>query len=125
MTEYINPYITGDSLGENNLAFIGRKDIFRAISGILTDGQKNSIVLYGQRRIGKTSILRHIKKSFPQKGVYIPVYIDFQKKVGLPLDKLVQRLAEKIAFTLGEETPNLGSIPEKTFEEDWLPGYPL
>ena len=52
MTLPINPYVAGNPVGDSP-AFVGRADVLRR-------AQDNAIVLYGQRRIGKTSILQHL-----------------------------------------------------------------
>ncbi|NEQ69392.1 MAG: ATP-binding protein [Symploca sp. SIO2D2] len=54
-----NPYIIGDPV-EGNL-FVGREDIIRQLEELwLTNHQVQSVVIYGHRRMGKTSILRNI-----------------------------------------------------------------
>ncbi|NEQ69501.1 MAG: ATP-binding protein [Symploca sp. SIO2D2] len=54
-----NPYTIGDPV-EGNL-FIGREDIMRQLEELwLTNYQVQSVVIYGHRRMGKTSILRNI-----------------------------------------------------------------
>ncbi|NEP08714.1 MAG: ATP-binding protein [Symploca sp. SIO2C1] len=54
-----NPYTIGDPV-EGNL-FIGREDIMRELEELwLTNHQVQSVVIYGHRRMGKTSILRNI-----------------------------------------------------------------
>ena len=53
-----NPYIVGDPV-EGNL-FVGREDVMRDLEELWVMGhQLQSIVLYGHRRMGKTSILRN------------------------------------------------------------------
>ncbi|NER24266.1 MAG: ATP-binding protein [Symploca sp. SIO1C2] len=54
-----NPYIIGDPV-EGNL-FVGREDIIRQLEELwLNNYQVQSVVIYGHRRMGKTSILRNI-----------------------------------------------------------------
>ncbi|NES23625.1 MAG: AAA family ATPase, partial [Symploca sp. SIO3E6] len=54
-----NPYIIGDPV-EGNL-FVGREDIIRQLEELwLTNHQVQSVVIYGHRRMGKTSILRNV-----------------------------------------------------------------
>ncbi len=52
----LNPYVAGNPVGDSP-AFAGRADVLREVLRILRRPQDNAIVLYGQRRIGKTSIL--------------------------------------------------------------------
>lgn len=71
-----NPYIAGNPLRSENM-FFGRNDVFEYLNTKLRPGLDVAIVLYGQRRTGKTSILFRLKegKLGPQ---FIPVYIDIQ-----------------------------------------------
>ena len=59
MTLPINPYVAGNPVGDSP-AFVGRADVLRQVLRVLRRAQDNAIVLYGQRRIGKTSILQHL-----------------------------------------------------------------
>ncbi|MBR8840055.1 MAG: ATP-binding protein [Stigonema ocellatum SAG 48.90 = DSM 106950] len=53
-----NPYVVGDPV-EGNL-FVGREDVMRDLRELWVTGhQVQSVVLYGHRRMGKTSILRN------------------------------------------------------------------
>ena len=54
----LNPYVAGNPVGDSP-AFIGRADVLCEVLRVLRRFQDNAIVLYGQRRIGKTSILQH------------------------------------------------------------------
>jgi hypothetical protein len=62
----INPYVAGNPVGDSP-AFIGRADVLREVVRVLRRPQDNAIVLYGQRRIGKTSILQHLAAQLPNK----------------------------------------------------------
>ena len=55
-----NPYIAGRALKDTR-GFCGRDDVFRVVQAELELPERNAIVLYGQRRIGKTSILLNLK----------------------------------------------------------------
>jgi tetratricopeptide (TPR) repeat protein len=55
---FINPYIVGNPIN-NKEKFFGRDDVFHFIEDNLVQGA-NVLVLYGQRRIGKTSVLAQI-----------------------------------------------------------------
>ncbi len=67
MSKLINPYIAGNPVG-NTPAFIGRADVLREVLRILPRPHENAIVLYGQRRIGKTSVLQHLRNQLAQQG---------------------------------------------------------
>ena len=50
-----NPYVIGVPLTDD-AGFYGRQEIFRSIKDVLDAEKQNVVVLYGQRRIGKTSV---------------------------------------------------------------------
>jgi hypothetical protein len=57
-----NPYIVGDPV-EGSL-FVGREDVLRQLEELWLMGEHmQSVVLYGHRRMGKTSILRNAAKT--------------------------------------------------------------
>lgn len=116
-----NPYVAGNPVGDSP-AFVGRADVLRSVLRVLRHDQQNAIVLYGQRRIGKTSILQHLAARLPEEGPYSPVYFDLQDKAAWPLGRVLEELAGAIAHALGQPAPNLGAEPEATFRDEWLPG---
>jgi predicted AAA+ superfamily ATPase len=59
-----NPYIAGRALSGIQ-GFCGREDILRTIEARLDSNDQGAIVLYGQRRIGKTSILLQLRQRLP------------------------------------------------------------
>jgi len=115
-----NPYIVGNPVG-NSPTFVGRTDILQNVWGVMRDPQQNSIVLYGQRRIGKTSVLQELKAQLSQKENYHPVFFDLQDKAQWSLGRVIGDLADKIAEPLNLVSPNLGNDPETSFRQDWLP----
>ncbi len=92
MPDPVNPYITGNPVG-GGPALVGRADVLREALRALRRPQNNAIVLYGQRRIGKTSILQHLAAQLPAEGDYRPVYFDLQDKADLSLGRVLQDLA--------------------------------
>ena len=121
MTFIQNPYIAGDPVG-NLPSFVGREDVLREVMRILRHPQQNAMTLFGQRRIGKTSILQYLEAHLPQEGPYHPVYFDLMNYSGDPLDDLLRGLAETIARILALPQPDLGDNPQTAFRETWLPG---
>jgi predicted AAA+ superfamily ATPase len=63
----INPYIIGDPVG-NSPIFVGRDNILREVLKVLGNSHQNAITLYGQRRVGKTSMLQFLQLRLPQEG---------------------------------------------------------
>lgn len=78
-------------------------------------------MLYGQRRVGKTSILQFLEARLDSKGTYFPVFFDLQDRASEPLGDVIQKLARTISRKLKCSKPSLGETPEETFKETWLP----
>lgn len=118
-----NPYATGNAVG-GGPAFVGRGDVFDEVLSILRHSQNNTILLYGQRRIGKTSVLKELNARLLKEKEHIcfPVFFDLQDKAQLPLETLLQELAHRINIALQRRIkPDLGPDPKTTFCEYWLP----
>lgn len=75
-----NPYIIGDIIRETRM-FYGRQNYIENIKETFEGKyQKNPIFLYGQRRIGKSSLLFQLKKIL--KNEFIPIYINISQFFG-------------------------------------------
>jgi tetratricopeptide (TPR) repeat protein len=96
MAALSNPYIAGNPV-RGQINFVGRQDILRDVQRVLRDPDANAIVLYGQRRIGKTSILFQLEQQLAESGAYLPVYFDLHDKTDLSLAEILYRLATQIA----------------------------
>jgi AAA+ ATPase superfamily predicted ATPase len=94
---------------------VGRSDVLRAVYRVLCDPQHHGVVLYGQRRIGKTSILQHLVASLAEQGPYRPVYFDLQDKAKRPLGEVLVDLARGIAdaLNLAHPTPSDDPAPHR------------
>jgi tetratricopeptide (TPR) repeat protein len=98
-----NPYVAGAPVLQDYL-FFGREQLLKSI---LQSIHNNSIMLFGERRIGKTSLQHHLKKRLaglddPEYSFY-SVYIDLQ---GIPQERFFATLRDEI---FRELTPLLGS----------------
>ncbi len=83
MAETLNPYIAGNPITGSEM-FFGREDVFTFIHQALSGKhQDNVLVLYGQRRTGKTSVLYQMRSRLGEH--YLPVFIDLH---GMALDGL-------------------------------------
>jgi len=100
--EALNPYVIGNAVG-NSSAFVGREDVLQDVCDVLQHPQQNAIVLYGQRRIGKTSILKELDAKLAEAG-YLPIFFDLQDKGKLPLEQVNQELADKISDKLNSQS---------------------
>ena len=96
MPIHSNPYIAGNPV-RGHSHFVGRSDILSDVLRLLRNPNANAIALYGQRRIGKTSILFQLEQQLAESGSYLPVYFDLHDKADLPLSQILYRLAGQIA----------------------------
>jgi hypothetical protein len=92
-----NPYIVGDPVYPPLL--VGRKDVFDRIGEVWT-AKKNpdSIILYGHRRMGKSTILRNLDQVAPQGSIV--VYSDMGGETSFvePTGDLLLGLADRIYY---------------------------
>lgn len=71
-----NPY-TLVPLSEKTQLFVGRNEASDALKNFLQNQYSSPILLYGQRRIGKTSLILQLNEMLPDK--YVPLFIDLQR----------------------------------------------
>ncbi|MCP4107076.1 MAG: AAA family ATPase [Desulfobacteraceae bacterium] len=122
MAIHSNPYIAGNPVhGQDR--FIGRADVLRDVSRTLHNPSTNSIVLFGQRRIGKTSVLLHLEKELATAKEYIPIYFDLQDKASLPLGEVLFQIAQKISLVTQASDPNQKDFDQQGnyFRDKFIP----
>jgi tetratricopeptide (TPR) repeat protein len=107
----LNPYIAGSALADPQ-GFFGREDILRLVEAELRSPYQNAVVLSGQRRIGKTSILLQLHRRLAESG-FVPVYLDLMNRAYRPLGTVLGELAERVAGELG-----LDPLPVERFDDD-------
>lgn len=74
--EIDNPYIIGVPLTEQQEIFVGRTAISARIEQLLLDRRRPPLLLYGQRRVGKTSLLNNLGRLLP--STIVPLFVDLQ-----------------------------------------------
>src|SRR5215813_8887382 len=99
-----NPYIAGRALGQQQ-GFFGRKDILRVVETKLNTVDQNALVLFGQRRIGKTSILLQLQRRLPSPP-FLPVYFDMMDRARRSLGQVLFEIATTIAEEAGLASPD-------------------
>lgn len=127
MEEILNPYIAGAPVTEVRM-FFGRKDIFDWIQENLTGLYIDHIlVIHGQRRVGKTSVLKQLKHHLPEG--YITAFLDLQGRTHASLDRFLWWLAREIVrilkqdYDLDLEVPGQHKFAESAdyFENEFIP----
>ncbi len=74
--EIDSPYIVGLPLTEQQEIFVGRTNISARIEQLMLDRHRPPLLLYGQRRMGKTSLLNNLGRLLP--STIVPLFIDLQ-----------------------------------------------
>ena len=105
-----NPYIIGRPIYEKEL-FFGRDSLFNFIDANLNNGEK-VILLQGQRRIGKSSVLSQIP-NFVGGDKFVFVDFDLQDRARLTLAEVLEKLATEIIRNLQLKQDNI-KLPLKT-----------
>jgi hypothetical protein len=74
--EIDNPYVLGVPLTAQQEIFVGRVDACARIEQLLLDRRRPPLLLYGQRRMGKTSLLNNLGRLLP--STIVPLFVDLQ-----------------------------------------------
>jgi hypothetical protein len=101
----LNPYVVGGAISDSaGQGFYGREEVFEFVRAGLQVTRRPPILLYGQRRIGKSSILRQLPRHLPAD--YRCIYYDLQGKAELTLDQVLYGLGRAIADGLSISRPD-------------------
>ena len=106
-----NPYIAGKALTSDD-GFFGRTDIINKVLSTFENSENNLVVLFGQRRIGKTSILLKLDRALPTPQ-FFPVLIDLMDKSRKPLFELLFDIASICA-----ENAEIENLSWEAFSSD-------
>ena len=113
-----NPYIIGDPvMGEK---FVGREDVMRWLEELwVIDQQLQSVVIYGHRRMGKTSILRNAANSIGS-GVKV-AYVNMLNtgNISQGVGEVLMAISDAVSEVVNIQPPDddkLLKLPEITFK---------
>lgn len=113
MTASANPYILTPLTG--GAGFYGRDAVLQFVRNTLTSPYQNVIVLFGQRRIGKTSVLHQLKQPGQTPPGFRAVYFDLQGRAEHRLDQVLYGLAREISRALDIEISPRGAFADESF----------
>ncbi|MBE7468673.1 MAG: hypothetical protein DPW09_27440 [Anaerolineae bacterium] len=108
-----NPYEAGKPVQADR--FYGRRDLVREIIKTLTRTSQNAIVLHGQRRIGKTSLLHRLRRDETLCQDYVPFFFNVSGYETSP-GRILHGLAKTIA---GELDLNISPPHEASLTADY------
>ncbi|MCP5099102.1 MAG: ATP-binding protein [Chloroflexi bacterium] len=110
------PYVTGTPLKTDDV-FVGRDDVFTFIQENLVGAyQNNVIILHGQRRTGKTSVLYRLGEVMA--NTHYGVLIDMQGKPARSEADFLYAIADDITFALEDHDIEVDLPPRSAFEEE-------
>lgn len=114
----INPYIIGDPvIGKQ---FVGREDIIKRLEELwISTSQLQSVVLFGHRRMGKTSIVRNISTRLDEKVKLVYVNLLTVGNSIQGVGEVFMAIADSLSDTLQIPPPDdesLINLPYRTFE---------
>ena len=99
-----NPYIAGNPIS-GEPGFYGREDVFLEVQRLLNNANENALVLYGQRQIGKTSILLQLQRRLQEDGAHTPIYFDLQDQAEKPLGEVLYELTQRLGEVVNLPPP--------------------
>jgi len=117
--EIDNPYIIGIPLTEQQEIFTGRADMGTRIEQLLLDRRRPPLLLYGQRRMGKTSLLNNLGRLLP--STIIPMFVDLQGPVSSASDSagFLYNIARSMADSAKRQRKlTLPSLDRETLQDD-------
>jgi len=118
MLQSRNPFITSAEVFSNE-DFFDRKSIMDALDNFIANDNESSFLIFGQRRMGKTSVLKKLQNSYefpPIKTMYMSLQSDSQT----PLPELLAKIASRIAENLDLVTYRAAKLSENDFLNSFL-----
>lgn len=116
--EIDSPYIIGVPLTLEQEIFTGRDDIGTRIEQLILDRRRPPLLLYGQRRMGKTSLLNNLGKLLPNS--IIPLFVDLQGAPSSAKDStgFLYNLARGMITSAKRHALTLPSLTREELEKD-------
>ncbi len=112
-----NPYSTGTPTHDSRM-FFGREDAMAFLQDHLTREAKSVIVLYGQRRSGKTTLLLQLIHRLALDK-HIPVLVDLQRlSYHMTIQSFLYKMAYYISQAMKKKNMLVCQQEEASFEKD-------
>ncbi|MEO7838039.1 MAG: ATP-binding protein, partial [Anaerolineales bacterium] len=119
----LNPYIAGAPL-RGDKGFFGRQDTMEWVERELRNSQTNALVLFGQRRIGKTTLLLQLARNLSQDE-FLPIYFDLQDQATRPLGQTLADIADTLCEKANLDLGQVGPFDDqgRYFQKEFLPKF--
>jgi CheY-like chemotaxis protein/AAA+ ATPase superfamily predicted ATPase len=119
-----NPFVTGTAVLGND--FYGREREIEQVIHFLGKKKEHQLLIHGQRRIGKTSLLLKIKDLVNKSPMGKAIFFDLQNKARLDISEVLSELAGAICLAMNLNPTMIdknavGSETGKFFKEEFLP----
>ena len=123
MSHFENPYVAGEPV-HGGRGFFGRQDILDWAAMELRNPDNTVLLLFGQRGVGKTSLLLQLERILPASE-FVPVYFDLQGQAARPLNQVLTGLASAMSERIGLQSPDLYLFDEHGhfFRHTFLPRF--
>jgi AAA+ ATPase superfamily predicted ATPase len=120
LTTRFNPYVIGAPVKDTN--FYGREKLINIVRDTLAISTVNLLVFFGQRRIGKTSLLQNLENQAALKD-FVFIYNDATELFDKSSYEVLYHFVQKIAQALGLRAPAKAQLKrdESLFRKDFLP----
>lgn len=119
-----NPFVTGAAVLGND--FVGREREIQQVIHFLAKKKEHHLLIHGQRRIGKTSLLLKIKELVNKSRMGKAIFFDLQNKARLDISEVLSELAGAICLAMNLNPAMIGknaasSETGKFFKDEFLP----
>ncbi len=106
-----NPYVAGRPIAHEQ-EFFGRQELLCTVENELRSPERSTVVIFGSRRIGKTSLLLQLQRTLPSPS-FLPVYFDLIGCGRKPLSRVLFEMASAIAHLVGTNAPSPQNFDEE------------
>jgi outer membrane protein assembly factor BamB len=114
----INPYSVGMPIRDEDMFYGRQEDLATLKADLINPDVSVTIVLFGQRRSGKTSLLNQLVNTM-MLAPHIPIYVDMQNEsLGITISKFLRNIAHYIQKALRKRNISLQAPSLKDFEDD-------
>jgi hypothetical protein len=108
---------------ESDIELIGRDDMLAYLFSLVNSSNVGSCFLYGQKRVGKTSIVKTLRNKILSQNDsnYIPIYLERGDFAHPEPDKTIEQLGRRICQIISDRDKRFKSVPIPIFDRSLSP----